>query len=83
MASSAAADGEGQRQKRCALAAFGQEIDRAGDAGVQKVCREAGDGMDAGLAGCQRCPIVGFALSKRGDNADAGDGDNAGGPNDR
>ena len=55
-----------------ALAARRQEVDRAGDAGVQVVDRKAGDRVDAGAAGRQGRPIVGLADAERGDDADAG-----------
>ena len=60
---------------RGALVARLQEVDRAGDAGVEVVGREAADLVDARAAGGQRRPIVLLADAERGDDADAGDGD--------
>jgi hypothetical protein len=61
-------------QRACALRAGGEKIHRAGDAGVELIHREAGDRMDAGLAGSQRFPVVLLADAERGHHADAGDG---------
>ena len=51
------------------------EVDRAGDRGLQPVGRKAADRADAGLPGGQLAPVVGLADAERGQDADAGDGD--------
>ena len=55
-----------------AIARF-EEVDGAGDAGIEMVGRKAVDLVDAGAAGGQRRPIVGLADAERRDDADAGD----------
>ena len=50
-------------------------IDRAGDGGAQTFGGKARDAPDAGAAAGKLRPIVGLADAERGDDADAGDGD--------
>ena len=49
-------------------------IDGAGDGGAQSLGREARNSRYAGHAARQFCPIFRLADAKRGDHADAGDG---------
>ena len=53
----------------------GDEIDGAGDPGLEAVGRETRDGMNAGLARGEPLPVVGLAGAERGDEAAAGDDD--------
>lgn len=63
------------RELRRGERAVEEKIDRAGDGGAQALGREALDPVDAGFAGCQRLPIGLLALAERGDDAEAGNGD--------
>jgi hypothetical protein len=50
----------------------GDEIDRAGNGGAQRVGREAADAADAGLAGGELAPVVRNANPERRDDPDTG-----------
>ena len=49
-----------------------QMIDRAGDGGAQALGGEAGDVVNAGLAGDQPAPVILLAGAERGDDTHAG-----------
>src|SRR5215475_9403734 len=50
----------------------GHEIDSSGDAGFKVFGREPRDSANAGLAGGQLLPVIGFAGAERRDDAHAG-----------